>query len=85
MIDPRTTNIVGQRVIVARRGVAPSDAAARVFGRGIVRVVDYQGGHFAFLIEAVGAIDQFGVGDGGLFQVTTWDEETEVAVDRETQ
>jgi hypothetical protein len=79
MIDPRTTNIVGQRVAIARRGANPIE----VLGHGVVRVIDYQGGCFAFLIEAVGEIDRFGVGDGGLFQVTTFDESIEVVVDRE--
>lgn len=81
MIDPRTTNIVGQRVAITRRGV--NSLEPRVLGRGVVRVIDYQGGCFAFLIEAVGEIDGFGVGDGGLFQVTTLDESIEVVVDRE--
>lgn len=81
MIDPRTTNIVGQRVLIMRRSTDPAER--QKLGRGIVRVIDYQGSCFAFLIEAVGAINHLGVGNGGLFEVTTWSEETEVVVDRE--
>jgi hypothetical protein len=66
MIDPRTTNIVGQRVLIKHRAMLECD----VIGRGVVRVVDYQGGSFSFLIEAVGEIDRFGTGDGGLFEVS---------------
>jgi hypothetical protein len=82
VIDPRTTNIVGQRVVIVSRSFT---AARETYGRGIVRVVDYQHGIFAFLIEAVGSIEAFGVHDGGLFQVTTSDETNEVIVDRETE
>jgi hypothetical protein len=79
MIDPRTTNIIGQRVLIARRSTTPAER--ELLGRGIVRVIDYQGGGFAFLLEAVGTIDRFGVGDGGLFEVTTANETVEVVVD----
>lgn len=86
MIDPRTTNIVGQRVLIARRD--PSNTEP--LGRGVVRVVDYQGGAFAFLIEAVGPVhaswsgDDLLAEDGCLFQVTTWDETIKLVVDHET-
>jgi len=79
VIDPRTTNIVGQRVLIVDRAAPPRTT----YGRGVVRVVDYQHGVFAFLIEALGPISCFGVGDGGLFQITTADETAEVIVDRE--
>ena len=75
MIDPRTTNIIGQRVVIIRR------AEQQTLGRGVMRVVDYQEGAFAFLIEAIGAIDGLAI-DGSLFQVTTWDETIEIIVDR---
>src|SRR5580765_3662888 len=80
MIDPRTTNIVGQRVLIKHRG----EPAREVLGSGIVRVIDYHGGSFSFLIEALGEIssERFGVGDGGLFEVSTSDESVEVVVDR---
>lgn len=83
MIDPRTTNIVGQRVLIVRRD--PSNR--ELLGRGVVRVVDYQAGAFALLIEAVGPVHGRGAllaGDGSLFQVTTWDETIDLVVDRET-
>ena len=80
MIDPRTTNIVSQRVLIVKRSLV---ATSEVYGRGVVRVVDYQHGAFTFLIEAVGPIDALGVSDGGLFQASTFDESVEVIVDRE--
>lgn len=79
MIDPRSTNIIGQRVLILKRATNPSEQ----IGRGIVRVVDHQGGCFALLIEAVGALAWFGVSDGGLFEVSTAYEDIEVVVDHE--
>lgn len=82
MIDPRTTNIVGQRVLILKRGVPLGKQ--ELLGRGIVRVVDYQGGSFAFLIEAVGDLDYWGsVSDGSLVTISTGDETYEIIVDRE--
>lgn len=67
MIDPRT-NIVGERVLITSRG----QPDRKVFGRGVVRAVDLQGGIFTFLIEAVGVIDLWGcIEDGELFQIST--------------
>lgn len=84
MIDPRTTNLIGQHILIVRRGVIST--APQVLGRGIVRVVDYQGSSFALLIEAVGAIsDWYIVGDGGLFEVSAADETVEVIMDHEKQ
>lgn len=82
MIDPRTTNIIGQHVMIVKRSF---EGARMTYGRGIVRVVDYQHGYFSFLVEAVGSIEEFGTHDGGLFQVTTADECYEVVVDREAR
>jgi len=85
MIDPRTTNIVGQRVLIARRDPSNSE----LLGRGVVRVVDCQSSAFAFLIEAVGPVhapwsgDDLLAEDGCLFQVTSWDETIKLIVDHE--
>jgi hypothetical protein len=82
VIDPRTTNIVGQRVLILKRDF---HLEKREFlGRGVVRVVDYQEGSFALLIEAVGAIAFWGtVSDGSLVTISTGDETYEIVVDRE--
>ena len=72
MIDPRTTNIVGAHVRLVKR-IDPSN----IQGRGVVRVVDYNQGAFALLIEAIGAIGDgswFSANDGELFQVSLFDE-----------
>lgn len=75
MIDPRTTDIVGERVIVVSRG-NPDD----VIARGVVRVVDCEHGTFHLLIEADGDAPRWGVRDGGLFQVSAVDEGVEIVV-----
>ena len=86
MIDPRTTNIVGQRVLIMSQNPDNVDP----LGRGVVRVTDYQNGAFAFLIEAVGEVraswnrDVLLAGNGELFQVTTFDETIKLVVDRES-
>lgn len=84
MIDPRTTNIVGQRVLIVRRTTDPDKR--KTLARGVVRVVDYQDATFVMLIEAVGTSEDmdswFSVVDGSLFQVSVADETIEVMVDR---
>lgn len=76
MIDPRTTNLIGQRVLILRRSAEPHE----VLGQGTVRVVDYQGSHFAILIEALTPIPCFGTTAGGLFVITTSDETLEIVI-----
>jgi len=78
MIDPRTTNIVGERVRVVRRG-----DYAKVYARGVVRVVDYNQGTFMLLVESIEDRDSdwWSLSKGELFQVSLFDESTAVIVD----
>jgi hypothetical protein len=81
MIDPRTTNIVGAHVRLVKR-IDPSN----IQGRGVVRVVDYNQGAFALLIEAIGVIGDgswFSASDGELFQVSLFDESIAVVVEND--
>lgn len=83
MIDPRTTNIVGAHVRLVKR-IDPSN----IQGRGVVRVVDYNQGAFALLIEAIGVIGDgscFSASDGELFQVSLFDESIAVVVENESR
>ena len=83
MIDPRTTNIVGAHVRLVKR-IDPSN----IQGRGVVRVVDYNQGAFALLIEAIGAIGDgswFSANNGELFQVSLFDESIAVLVENESR
>lgn len=83
MIDPRTTDIVGSRVRIVKRA-----DSRQMQGHGVVRVVDYNQGAFALLIEAVGRIGDgswwFRVEDGELFEVSMSDETLAVVVERES-
>ena len=79
MIDPRTTNIVGTHVRIVKR-----EDPLNVQARGVVRVVDYNQGAFALLIEAVGDVDDgswFRMRDGELFQISMFDESVAVVVE----
>ena len=79
MIDPRTTNIVGTYVRIVKR-----EDPLNVQARGVVRVVDYNQGAFALLIEAVGDVDDgswFRMRDGELFQISMFDESVAVVVE----
>jgi hypothetical protein len=79
VIDPRTTNIVGERVQVVKRS-----SPTTVLARGAVRVVDYNQGTFVLLVEATEAMDSdWCTHKGELFQVSVLDEWTEVLVDGE--
>lgn len=79
MIDPRTTNIVGECVRVVKR-----NKPAEILGRGVVRVVDYNQGSFVMLVEATeDTTSDWRLSKGELFQVSVLDEWTEVLVDRE--
>lgn len=84
MIDPRTTNLIGAHVLIRRRDLGTEPSAAAVMGRGVVRVVDNQQGCFLLLIETVGTVNLYGgLDDGSLFQVSLYDETTEILVDRD--
>jgi hypothetical protein len=77
VIDPRTTDIVGTRVRIVKRG-----EAATVYARGVVRVVDYNHDTFTLLIEATEEVDSYWrLSKGSLFQVSVLDEWTETLVD----
>lgn len=77
MIDPRTTNIVGTRVRIVNR------SNQRITCRGVVRVVDYNQGVFALLIEATETADDLYPSKGELFQVSLFDESIAVTVEDE--
>ena len=80
MIDPRTTDIVGVHVRLVNRA-DPSNIKAY----GVVRVVDYNQGAFALLIEAVGDSSWYSLSDGELFQISMFDETTAVVIDNNSQ
>lgn len=83
MIDPRTTDIVGTHVRLVKR-IDPSN----IQGRGVVRVVDYNQGAFALMIEAIGTIGDgswFSASHGELFQVSLFDEAIAIVVENESK
>jgi hypothetical protein len=73
--------MIGQHISIVHKGTFAAEP--KPLGRGIIRALHYQDGSFALLIEALGAIDAFGINDGALFHLTTSDETVEVIVDRE--
>ncbi len=84
MIDPRSSNIVGDCVRIVKRADPHN-----TLGRGIVRAVDWNNGAFTLLIEAVGIIDSSYGGspharDGELFQVSLFDETLAAMADNES-
>lgn len=85
MIDPRSTDIIGEAVrLVARGSFGRLDMAkGDVVARGVVRVVAVEDGLLWLLIESIGDARIWNVCDGGLFQVCVSHEEFEVVVDDE--